>query len=138
MKIYELFNDEKVSWKWDYNSATEAEATFVIGEVQYKFYAYTSEPGLWDVEFKIIEGGPQNNRFGITGTGNAAQVMSTVVSILKEFLQKYQGKINQLVFSAKEQSRRDLYARMVRRLLPTWGFEQYKSEFSLTAPKGQL
>lgn len=141
MKIYELFDPEKVSWKWDYNSDREAEATFVVGEIQYKFYAYqelgNEQSGSWEVEFKVVEGGDPSNRFGVTGTGNAAQVMSTVVAILREFLQKYKGKINQLTFSAKETSRRDLYARMVRRLLPTWNFEHFQSEFSLTAPKGQ-
>lgn len=135
MKIYELFNPEDVSWKWDYNSPNEAEATFVIGNIQYKFYAYSSEEGIWDVEFKVDKGGLPANRYGITGTGNAAQVMSTVVDILKQFLQTHKGQISQLIFSAKENSRRKLYARMVRRLLPTWNFQQIDGAFSLTEPE---
>lgn len=134
--VNELFKKDTKSWKWDYNSDTEAEATFVVGDIQYKFYAYSEGPEStrWEIEFKIEEGGPRGNRYGITGTGNSAQVMSTVVSILREFLKKYQGRVTQLVFSAKEGSRRALYARMVQRLLPTWKLEQGGRDFSVTAP----
>jgi hypothetical protein len=136
MKINELFTSDKVKWNWDFRGSEEVDATFVIGEVQYKFYAYTTpqEPGTWEVEFRVVEGGPPGNRFGITGTGNAALVMSAVVDILKAFLQEYKGKIKQLYFSAREQSRRDLYARMVRRLLPTWEFKQTGRDFVLSVP----
>jgi hypothetical protein len=132
--ITELFAPGK-PWKWDYNSDTEAEATFVIGDIQYKFYAFSSDAGIWEVEFKIVEGGDPGNRFGITGTGNAAEVMSTVTDILRAFLAKYQDKINTLMFSAKESSRQALYARMAKRLLPTWEFKQLRRSFALTAPK---
>jgi hypothetical protein len=132
--IAELFAGGN-QWKWDYNSPTESEATFVIGDIQYKFYAYSSDPGTWEVEFKIVEGGDPGNRFGITGTGNAAQVMSTVTDILRAFLEKHQGQISKLIFSAKESSRQALYAKMAKRLLPNWNLEHFKSEFSLTAPK---
>ena len=135
MRLNELFNNAQVRWKWDYNSDSEAEATFMAGEVQYKFYAYSSEDGIWEVEFKIVNHEFTKSRYGITGTGNSSLVMSTVVSILKEFLQKYQGKVDKLIFSAAEQSRRDLYARMIRRLLPSWKFEQKVGDFTLTNPQ---
>ena len=138
MRIHEFISELFAGgnqWKWDYNSPTEAEATFVIGDIQYKFYAYSSQPGTWEVEFKIVEGGDPGNRFGVTGTGNAAQVMSTVTDILRAFLEKYKDQITTLTFSAKESSRQALYARMARRLLPNWKFEHFKSEFSLTAPE---
>lgn len=136
MRIVELFQADKVSWKWDYSSDTEVEATFVVGDIQYKFYAYTDDPNSteWEVEFKIYEGGPEDNRYGVTGTGNSAHVMSAVVSILREFLKKYRKRVTQLTFTAKERSRRDLYTRMVRRLLPTWELSRVGQNFRVTAP----
>jgi hypothetical protein len=136
MRLRELFDNNTVQWNWDYNSSTEAEATFVVGNIQYRFYAFAGRdnPGRWEVEFKIVEGGDPTNRFGITGTGNAATVMSTVVAILTAFLKMHDGKVSQLVFSAKEHSRRDLYSRMVRRLLPSWNFQKSAADFTLTAP----
>lgn len=134
--VTELFAPGK-DWKWDYNSGTEAEATFVVGDIQYKFYAFRN-PGsknAWEAEFKIVEGGDPGNRFGITGTGNAAQVMSTITDIMRAFLDKYKDKIDSLVFSAKESSRRALYARMTKRLMPNWKLTQVGADFVLTAPK---
>ena len=131
MRINELFAGG--DWQWDYNSPTEAEATFVIGDIQYKFYAYSSQPGIWEVEFKIVEGGDPGNRFGVTGTGNAAKVMSTVVDILKAFLTNH-SQITALTFSAKESSRQSLYAKIAARLLPDWKFEKTGRHFILTSP----
>jgi len=135
-ELTELFSPGK-PWKWDYNSDTEAEATFVIGDIQYRFYAFRN-PGsknIWEVEFKIVEGGDPENRYGLTGTGNSVQVMSTVTDILRAFLAKYQNKIAVLVFSADESSRQALYARMAKKLLPDWKFGLLQGEFALTAPK---
>lgn len=134
--LSELFKNSPVSWKWGFRGSEEVEADFVVGEIQYKFYSY-QEPGkegTWEVEFKVVNPDRNSTRFGVTGTGNAAIVMSTVVDILTAFLHDYKGKIRQLVFSAKEDSRRALYARMVHRLLPTWEYQQQGGEFSLTAP----
>lgn len=133
MKITELFTGAK-KWNWDYNSSTEAEATFVIGEIQYKFYAYSSEQGIWEVEFKVVEGGNPRNRFGITGTGSAAIVMSTVTDILRDFLTMYKGTIKSLSFSADERSRQTLYAKMTKRLLPDWQLTKNHKQFILTSP----
>ena len=133
-RIDELFTGGN-KWQWDYNSANEAEATFVVGQIQYKFYAYSSEQGVWEVEFKIMEGGNPRNRFGITGTGNAAIVMSTVTDIMQEFLEMHKGNITTLTFTADESSRQALYARMVKRLLPSWTLTQKHKQFVLTAPK---
>ena len=136
MRINELFTNNKVEWKWDYKSRREVEATFVISNIQYKFYAYSFDQNdIWEVEFKIVNEEYVGSRFGLTGTGNASLVMSTVVDILREFIKEYSDKITQLIFSAKEDSRRDLYARMVRRLLPTWKFEKNGANFKLTSPK---
>jgi hypothetical protein len=61
--------------------------------------------------------------------------MSTVVDIMRAFLLKYKDKIQVLSFSAKEDSRQGLYARMVKRLLPDWTMKQSGEHFVLVAPK---
>jgi hypothetical protein len=60
--------------------------------------------------------------------------MSTIVDIMRAFLDKYKDKIETLRFSAKEGSRQGLYARMVKRLLPDWMMKQDGEEFILVAP----
>lgn len=142
MRLDELFKNPSTEWKWGFRGSEEVEADFVVGEIQYKFYAYANahkDPSSWEVEFKVVEDGtPGNrsgNRYGITGTGNSAQVMSTVVDILRNFLFQYKHRITKLIFSAKEGSRRDLYARMVKRLLPDWDLKLSGRDFYLTAPE---
>ena len=132
-KLEELFQPGK-KWQWEFNGSEEAIATFHVGEVPYLFHAYGSD-GQWEVEFK--RDGKKLDRtqkFGLTGTGNSAEVMSTVVDIMRAFLDKYKGKIEVLIFSAKEDSRQGLYAKMVERLLPDWIMKQDGEEFILVAP----
>jgi 8-oxo-dGTP pyrophosphatase MutT (NUDIX family) len=117
-----------------------AVAVFHVGEIPYQFHAYTysDDPTIWDVEFKNATRGAEQGRtskFGLTGTGNAAEVMSTVADIMREFLQRYQGKITQLTFTAEEPSRQALYARMAKRLLPSWNVVQDDKNFAIVKPQ---
>jgi hypothetical protein len=133
-KLDELFQQGK-DWKWSFQGSEEAVAVFKVGEVPYMFHAYGSD-GEWEAEFK--RHGSKLDRiqkFGLTGTGNSAEVMSTVVDIIRAFLEKYRDKIQVLTFSAKEDSRQGLYARMVKRLLPDWTMTQKDEFFTLVAPK---
>jgi hypothetical protein len=134
--LAELFEPGK-DYKWSFTGSEEAVAVFHIGEVPYQFHAYTypGENGTWEVEFKNAERGRgRTTKFGLTGTGNSAEVMSTITDIMREFLQRYQGKVTALTFTADEQSRQSLYARMAKRLLPTWQLTQTDKQFILTAP----
>ena len=132
--VTELFQPGK-DWKWSFQGSEEAVAVFQVGNVDYMFHAYGAD-GEWEAEFK--RHGSKLDRiqkFGLTGTGNSAEVMSTVVDIMREFLSKYKDKIQVLTFSAKEDSRQGLYARMVKRLLPDWRMKQEGEFFTLFAPK---
>ena len=132
--VTELFQPGK-DWKWSFQGSEEAVAVFQVGEVSYMFHAYGAD-GEWEAEFK--RHGSKLDRiqkFGLTGTGNSAEVMSTVVDIMRAFLEKYKDKIQVLTFSAKEDSRQGLYARMVKRLLPDWTMKQSGEHFVLVAPK---
>jgi hypothetical protein len=133
-KLDELFQPGK-DWKWSFQGSEEAVAVFQIGKVPYMFHAYGAD-GEWEAEFKRHGNKlDRMQKFGLTGTGNSAEVMSTVVDIMRAFLEKYKDKIQVLTFSAKEDSRQGLYARMVKRLLPNWTMTQKDEFFTLVAPK---
>jgi hypothetical protein len=133
-KLDELFQQGK-DWKWSFQGSEEAVAVFQVGEVPYMFHAYGAD-GEWEAEFKRHGNKlDRMQKFGLTGTGNSAEVMSTVVDIMRAFLEKYKDKIQVLTFSAKEDSRQGLYARMVKRLLPNWTMTQKDEFFTLVAPK---
>ena len=132
--VTELFQPGK-DWRWSFQGSEEAVAVFQVGQVPYMFHAYGAD-GEWEAEFK--RHGSKLDRiqkFGLTGTGNSAEVMSTVVDIMRAFLDKYKDRIEVLTFSAKEDSRQGLYARMVKRLLPNWSMKQQGEYFTLIAPK---
>jgi hypothetical protein len=135
--IHELFDGGK-DWKWTYQDKNQAMAAFTVGDVNYTFSAGQDPdeaPGDWDVEFAAKkEAGTAS--WGVTGTGNSAQVFGTVVEIMKAFIASKKASIRRMTFAAKEDSRQGLYARMVKRLLPKWNLEQNGEAFVLTRPGG--
>ena len=135
--LTELFQSSK-KWQWSFTGSHEAVAVFHVNEIPYRFYAYCEDMdgnGPWEVEFKnATQGLGRTAKFGLTGTGNSAEVMSTVVDIMRAFLEKYKGKVTELVFAAKEGSRQGLYAKMAKRLLPDWKLYQDGESFVLVAP----
>ena len=141
MRVNELFGklDTTKTWEWEYFDDNNVGANLTVGEISYKFSAFQDAdeaPGNWEVEFittsdKVPAG---RSQFGITGTGRSSEVFSTVVDILRDFVNKKKRKIRSITFAAKEGSRQDLYARMAKRLLPSWEFEQNGPNFVLTRP----
>lgn len=135
--IRELFDGGK-DWKWTYQDKNQASAEFTVGDVYYTFMAGQDPdeaPGDWDIEFAAKkEAGTAS--WGVTGTGNSAQVFGTVVEIMKAFIASKKASIRRMTFAAKEDSRQGLYARMVKRLLPKWNLEQKGEAFVLTRPGG--
>ena len=141
--ITELFQPGK-NWQWAFRGSEEVVAEFQVGEILYRFTAYAgSKDGvpskIWEVEFgNMSKGQSTRTKFGLTGTGNSAEVLSTVIDIMREFLKLYQGKVSTLIFSAKEDSRQGLYAKMIKRLLPKWTMEREGQTFILHAPANQI
>jgi len=135
--IRELFDGGK-DWKWTYQDKNQAMAEFTVGDVYYTFSAGQDPdeaPGDWEIEFAAKkEAGTAS--WGVTGTGNSAQVFGTVVEIMKAFIASKKASIRRMTFAAKEDSRQGLYARMVKRLLPKWNLEQKGEAFVLTRPGG--
>ena len=144
--ITEVFEPGKQNWKWRRQSSDEAFASFVVGDREYQWHAFTSEanPAKWEIQFRLmrVPADPDGlDLFGQTGTGNSAEVLSTAVDITRSFLQNYGlDKVEEITFNAKEDSRINLYAKMIERLLPNWELSSRKSlsrgmQFTLTDPR---
>jgi hypothetical protein len=144
--VAEVFEPGKQNWKWRRQSSDEAFASFLVGDREYQWHAFSSEanPAKWEIQFRLmrVPADPDGlDLFGQTGTGNSAQVLSTAVDITRAFLQAYGlDKVEEITFNAKEDSRINLYAKMIRRLLPTWHLSSRKSlshgmQFTLTDPR---
>lgn len=143
MLLTELFDKVDASnWKWTYTAFNYAKASFIVGTVKYEFIADgdTTEPGLWELTFRAVTRN-EDYGFGLTKTGNSQKVMSTVISIINDFLNNRKYKVEVITFSAKEDSRKKLYAKMIHRLVPTWkmsfrpGNDYGSEEFVLVSPK---
>jgi len=141
--ITELFKPGK-NWEWGFRGSEEATAYFNVGGINYLWYAYTylkHDPTRWEIIFRIKrddEHEGNKDLFGKTGTGNSAEVMSTVVDITRSFIEEYGDKVLEITFSSKGDSRTGLYAKMVKRLLPDWNLYKRMTndglEFHLTNP----
>ena len=132
--ISELFTGNK-QWQWTFQDDNQAIANFEIGGVPYKFFAAQDSdeaPGDWEIEFTAKVASSGNATWGVTGTGNAAEVFGTVVDILKTFLADKKDSVRRLTFAAKEGSRQGLYAKMVKRLLPNWDMSHHGESFTVT------
>lgn len=138
--LTELFKPGK-KWQWSFTGSEEAVAVFHVGDIPYQFIAYTwpGADGAWEVEFKNANRKLSRSvKFGLTGTGNSAEVMSTIADIMREFIQKYKEVVTSIVFSAEEESRKSLYARMAKRLLPDWRLGHDDKMYWLKAPREEV
>lgn len=139
--IAELFQSGK-DYKWEFRGSEEVFARFTVGDIEYLWAARVEDmrnPQTWTISFSRSGQVQQDKMFGLTGTGNSAEVMSTVIDITRQFLQEYGDKVLELRFSSKEESRTKLYVRMVKRLLPDWNLHTRNvrgdTDFYLTNPK---
>jgi ethanolamine ammonia-lyase large subunit len=140
MKINEIMSATSVPWNWTYSSERQATAEFTVGDVQYEFKAKNSEydhidadrdmvgyddeadeneevdyRGYWEISFT------GNGKTNMMRTGNAAQVISAITDIIKEFLVKYNKKIRVIEYDVQGSSGRSgVYGRIFSRLLPNW------------------
>jgi len=121
MHVFELF-DKHASWEWvetpDYG---DVDAHFMIGDTEI-VVAFIEEPSRqeWWIEFghPTKEGGLEK---GITGTGNAFQIFSTVIEIIRAFVQKHNPKT--IIFESHDSSRTKLYDRIIKELAKEWNVE---------------
>lgn len=120
MMLFELFSTI-VPFRWVEKSEESYQAAFKIKNRQYDVYfAKDSSNGdeWWYVEFGIdSEAAGERPRYGITETGDAFVVFSTVATIIEDFIGKVFPKM--IVFTAKESSRVKLYDALVVRIQKT-------------------
>lgn len=116
--IKELF-DPNNDWQWTFRGSEEKVAEFKVGNIPYKFVAYSTTNGTWYVEFSadLPELKRKGKAHSVTGTGNSNQVFSIVVDIMRDFL-KNTPDIKSLVITSEEENRTNLYLRMIKRLMP--------------------
>ena len=138
--LAELFQRGK-DYTWEFRGSEEAMASFTIGDVEYLWHAHSNprNPTRWIIEFKVRDEVDQDKMFGLTGTGNSAEVLSTVVDITRDFMNQYSDKVMEIALMSSGDSRTSLYAKMIKRLLPNWNIYKRNvdsgTEFHLTNPK---
>lgn len=93
---------------------------------QYIIRMIKSSDMPWEITFELVMGNKKSQ--DITGTGNAAQVFATVLSGIKQWMDKV--KPDAFALSAREPSRQSLYRKMLR-MLPSkiWDVEDLGSTF---------
>jgi len=96
---------------------------------------------VWDVTFEDADLSPVGNgekksSFGITGSGDAVEVFSSVVNILRDFVTNHPAESKIIAFTASEPSRIKLYNRMSATLGSELGYSvfQYRDITSLATP----
>lgn len=84
---------------------------------------------VYDITFEDVDYSPMRDdkgksSFGITGEGNAIEVFSKVVGLLRDFLST--NKIRVVGFTASEPSRIKLYNTMVKKLASELGYKSFQ------------
>lgn len=140
-EITELFRPTG-NWQWTEQGSYYAEAVFEIGGIPYiiRFAGESTDPwATWEVEFEVNTRQTQavsiDKRHRVTGTGNSAEVFSTVTDIIRSFLRDYGNMVGALEFTANEPSRKKLYTAMVNRLLPNWHVSVMGTNFVVKKPE---
>jgi hypothetical protein len=120
----EMFNNPlPIKWKQRNNSTWEG--TFAINDKQYLIMMMNEPQMGWEVKFELLRQGKWTQ--SITGTGDAAHVFSTVLAGIKEWMAKMQP--SQFALTAREPSRKKLYARLLRMLPKNWKVEDMGQTF---------
>lgn len=125
--ITELF-DNPAPYKVIVNKKDHMETKFMVDDITYFMYIVLddwmpademddAEDIKYNVSFASSSTGSQaDSTIDITGTGNAATVFSTVMTIVKKHYSQYRKYVSAYVFSAKEPSRVRLYKTIAERM----------------------
>ena len=109
MKLHELLDS---AYEWDglkKEHPDEYTAHFEDGKGEDVEVIFTMYKGMWDIEFSRAG-------YGMTGGGDAIKIFSTVLAIIKEFIESVDPKY--IIFSAKsdEESRIKFYKRFAKKI----------------------
>jgi hypothetical protein len=120
MRYNEIINElfiQPAQWTQVRNDAHMKSYEFTIRDVKYETdIVHLVKSDSWGVAFDVDSG--TDNDYKLTGTGNAAQVLTTVLDIMKAFVSEYQPEKLRFSAALDEPSRVSLYRRMVVKLNP--------------------
>jgi len=144
MKINEVLSTV-LPYEWDGdpdNLEDYGQANFIVNDKEY-MVLFSNEntnedrSSHWNIEFGLY---PSKNtkyssltRYDITNTGDQFAVMSTVQAICKEWFHYH--PTSQISMSANVPSRKKLYSRMLRNLLPNWNITVTGNTLTAEAPR---
>jgi hypothetical protein len=132
MKLFEILNTI-LPYKWDDYSQTNSQAGFGEAEFTINHKTYTvlfsvypknhkrGLPAHTNIEFGLQPGlmdPAYLTKYNITGTGDQLAVMSTVQAICKDWFKLHPADC--ITMMAEVPSRKKLYTRMLRMILPNW------------------
>lgn len=125
------------AWEWVYQDDNAFEINFKTIDNEYAFIGeYNERTDSWNVYFVLLQYDEYSQpqlQSKVTGTGNEFVVFSTVIDIIREFIQLYNP--TQIDFSADEPNRQQLYKSLVRRKLPNWNYTLDNKNIVLTKLK---
>ena len=125
--ITELF-DKTAEWKWVIQDNGRWQANFQIGDIRY--YVYCNGAYNCSISFDAHVPGMAMTA-GITGTGNAYEVFSTVMKIIVDFVKERNPESFAFESTKHNPSRVKLYRRMcnsLKDLCPNYSFEESEAD----------
>jgi len=118
VRYRELF-DSPGDYEWTSKTATSWNAAFQVNDKHYEASLDCKQVAKDAWTFNFWQTSPSPS-MSITGTGDAGQVFSVIVKIGQDFLKEKKPAV--VTFTAMEENRRTLYARMVERFTPELGY----------------
>jgi hypothetical protein len=129
-ELSEMFtNPTTIRWAKT-NGSGQWKGDFFIGDKRYILNFVKMDAQMpWEIVFDLVQNGKKTQN--ITGTGDAVQVFSTVLSGIKQWMKAVNPP--SFILSAREPSRQSLYRRMLQ-MLPKkiWSVEDLGTSFYVT------
>lgn len=111
MKLYELF-DRTVPWNWTSKTPTRWEATFPIHDGETVVELLDIGDGMWEFSWEYRGPGEEEGTVAATGKGDEFNIISTVINILKTFMQETQPQTVVLSALKREPTRVKMFDRL--------------------------
>ena len=116
--LEEAFDSKPVKWK----KVKTGNYYFTIDEAVYDV-EFTNDHNVIEVVFSIDLGPQTNKLYNMTGTGNQFKVLSTVMDIIRSYIDENKDlftaeKEGVITFTSKGTGRTNVYTRLVKKYLP--------------------
>jgi len=117
--IFEVLK-QSVNLTWVSKGEEYGECYLMVGDKKLVISFYGEENNIWEVMFgfKSMEAGRFGINYDVTGEGNQYLIFSGVRKAMEEFL--LPKNPSNIMLDADSDSRKKLYTRLFRTLLPSW------------------